>query len=285
LLCGVSMPAHALQYLVDRCTPNDVNYGDNTWLLAFDQTSGGDAEFVPNSGAFHGAAGIRMGSYYVANGVVNATVGKDQMQLYLQADGSLLWSVGMSQGHMRCVAISSFKPDWWFDRSSPTNNPPAVAAASPPPPIYNPHVHPFGSPPTVYEPQVNPPAPVVTNHVPITITDRSARVLVSVGLTAITMLIDTGATSMALTQSVADRLVSSGQATEGPPTVVTYADGRKIDGRSVNVATVTIGGHVLHNVHAGVENDGAEPLLGFDVLSHITGKFAINTTTSTLDLD
>ena len=90
---------------------------------------------------------------------------------------------------------------------------------------------------------------------------------------------------MALPQSVAERLISSGQATEGPPTIVTYADGRKIDGRSVNVATVTIGGHVLHNVHAGVENDGAEPLLGFDALSHINGKFAINTTTSTLDLD
>jgi clan AA aspartic protease (TIGR02281 family) len=129
------------------------------------------------------------------------------------------------------------------------------------------------------------PSPIVTNHVPITINDQRARVSVSVGAVAITMLIDTGATSMVLTQSVADRLVSSGQATEGPPTVVTYADGRTANGRSIDVATVAIGGHVLHHVHAGVENDGAEPLLGFDALSHITGKFAINTTTSTLDLD
>ena len=133
--------------------------------------------------------------------------------------------------------------------------------------------------------EVNIALPAITNHVPITINDRRARVPVSVGGMAITMLIDTGATSMVLTQSVADRLVSSEQATEGPPTVVTYADGRTANGRSIDVATVTIGGHVLHHVHAGVENDGAEPLLGFDALSHITGKFAINTNTSTLDLE
>jgi predicted aspartyl protease len=48
---------------------------------------------------------------------------------------------------------------------------------------------------------------------------------------------------------------------------------------------MTIGGHVLSNVPAAVAPNGAEMLLGFNVLNRVSGEFAINVANSTLDFD
>ena len=133
----------------------------------------------------------------------------------------------------------------------------------------------------------NIPSPQVamTNHVPIAIEDRAAYVKVNIGGVDETMMIDTGASSGSITQSTANWLLGKGQASEGPVTTVTYADGHTAEGRSVVVNDFVIGGHILHNVRFGVEKDGTQPLLGFNTLSQVTGKFAINVASSTLDFE
>ena len=53
----------------------------------------------------------------------------------------------------------------------------------------------------------------------------------------------------------------------------------------MTISSVTIGGHVVRNVRAGVVRDGADMLLGLGVLVQVSPKFAINVATSTLDFD
>ena len=42
---------------------------------------------------------------------------------------------------------------------------------------------------------------------------------------------------------------------------------------------------MLHDIYAGVSPNGADMLLGFAVLTQVSGKFAINANTNTLDFN
>jgi hypothetical protein len=55
--------------------------------------------------------------------------------------------------------------------------------------------------------------------------------------------------------------------------------------RQVNISSVTVGGHVVNNVHAGVTPDGSDMLLGLSVLAQVAPKFAINIAANTLDFE
>jgi predicted aspartyl protease len=99
------------------------------------------------------------------------------------------------------------------------------------------------------------------------------------------MLVDTGATGMTVSESIADSLIANGQATEAAAEMVGLAGGVKREFRQVDISSVTVGGHVVTNVHAGVVPDGSDMLLGLGVLAKVSGKFAINVANSTLDFD
>lgn len=142
---------------------------------------------------------------------------------------------------------------------------PVVASA----PVY--------SPPTYTTP--------ATNRMPITFAHAGAYVAVSIGTMPETMLVDTGATGMTVTESVANQLIASGQATEQQAETATLAGGVKHEFRQVDINSVTVAGHVVNNVHAGVVPDGSDMLLGLGVLAKVSNKFAINVANSTLDLD
>jgi hypothetical protein len=133
------------------------------------------------------------------------------------------------------------------------------------------------------------PAPTYTSPVsmrlPITFGNSGAYIAVSIGTTAATMLVDTGATGMTVSESIANQLIASGQATSAPAETVGLAGGVKQEFRQVNISSVTVGGHVVTNVHARVVPDGADMLLGLGVLAKVSGKFAINVANSTLDFD
>jgi predicted aspartyl protease len=96
------------------------------------------------------------------------------------------------------------------------------------------------------------------------------------------MVIDTGCTDLSITPTIADRLIASGQATYGEDVEYTLAGGSTHTNKTVRIATVAIGGHVLHNAHAGIGPDGAPLLLGFTILQQISPKFSIDTVAGVL---
>jgi predicted aspartyl protease len=65
------------------------------------------------------------------------------------------------------------------------------------------------------------------------------------------VLLDTGATSLTVTEPLAERLLAQGFAHEGPGVTVMLADGSEHHGRTIIIDTVTIGSHVLRDVPAG----------------------------------
>ena len=117
---------------------------------------------------------------------------------------------------------------------------------------------------------------------PITLVGTHAAAPVVLGSIPVTMMIDTGCALEAITQTIADRLIASGQATYGEDVEYTMADGSTNMSKTISVATVTIGGHGLHNVHAGISPDGAPLLLGFTILQQISPKFTIDTVAGVL---
>ena len=90
------------------------------------------------------------------------------------------------------------------------------------------------------------------------------------------MLIDTGATDVTVSESLAQALLSRGEADEGPSAQVQLADGSTTTTRNISVHTFKIGDNVLRDVSAGVTPDGTDMLLGFPVLNQI-GRFTIDT--------
>jgi hypothetical protein len=90
---------------------------------------------------------------------------------------------------------------------------------------------------------------------------------------------------MTVTESIADKLLATGQATRIGDSDTTLADGTHRKVRTISINTVTIGGHGISNVPAMVNPDGAIMLLGFAVLNKVSDRFAINTAKSTLDFD
>jgi gag-polyprotein putative aspartyl protease len=271
IVAPVSMPASTDQFYTDVC-----HDADTAWTLALNTTSG-SAAFLRDAGR------VRTGTY-VANGDdAYATVGEMKIHLHV-ASGNASWTTaGGDRGVLSCRFASYMRPERWVD------GPPAYTP-SPDAPAETPFIIPGTNvtaeapePPTYAPPTYAPPA--TTDHVPITIRDRAAFVEMLVGSTQITAQVDTGASGMTVTESVARELLDSGQAEVGPDGEMTLADGSVHPSTHIVIHRVTVGEHVIFDVLAGVVSDRASMLLGFDVLRGISPRFAINTATSTLDFN
>jgi clan AA aspartic protease (TIGR02281 family) len=95
------------------------------------------------------------------------------------------------------------------------------------------------------------------------------------------MMLDTGATELSITQSVAYSLVNAGEAAWGPNGPVSIADGSTHEVQSVFIRHVTLGRHIVTNVRAFVVADNATMLLGGDILRRF-GKFTVDNARSQL---
>ena len=126
--------------------------------------------------------------------------------------------------------------------------------------------------------QLDQPAPTYAgNSVPLYSNDggHSHHLTVVLGNQSVNMLLDTGASNLGITQSIAYSLVNSGAATWGPNEPVIIADGSTHEQRTVIISRVTLGEHTINNVPAVVSPDGAPPLLGMGVLGRF-GRFTID---------
>ena len=90
------------------------------------------------------------------------------------------------------------------------------------------------------------------------------------------MVIDTVAIGMTVTETVANWLVSNGQATNAPSEKKALADGSPREFRSIDINTLNIAGREIHKVRAGVVPDGTSMLLGLPILAQLTTKVAID---------
>jgi hypothetical protein len=188
-------------------------------------------------------------------------------------DTPTVWFVGPSRGHSSVKLNGKWRPMQCggFQATSVATNDPA--------PAYVPPAAPADVAPPTY---ASAPASL---RLPIAFGNSGAYVAVSIGTIAANMLVDTGATGMTVSESIADSLIANGQATEAAAEMVGLAGGVKREFRQVDISSVTVGGHVVTNVHAGVVPDGSDMLLGLGVLAKVSGKFAINVANSTLDFD
>ena len=247
-----------------------------TWNLAFDNH--GLAEFVPVADL----KAVRWGPYTVHDGIYDLTVGADKMHITVGSDDAMDWASGEHHGKMKCSFTTNDKPSWWID---PATLPPVAPA---PPPVVAPAPvaiapEPLAPAPAAKDPQVKPAQ--AASRLPLLFANNGAYVAVSIGSTAANMLVDTGATGMTVSESVANALIANGQATSAPSETMVLAGGGKQEFRTLTISAVTVGGHVVRNVHAGVTPDGADMLLGLGVLAQLTPKFAINVANSTLDFE
>jgi predicted aspartyl protease len=112
--------------------------------------------------------------------------------------------------------------------------------------------------------------------VPIEVEDDQAFVTLRIGRQSFRALLDSGATSLSLPETGADGLIASGAATEGPQSNVSHADGVARPRRTIIINTLSIGGHVVHDVKSVVEPDTSIPLVGLAVLRAISPRFAID---------
>jgi clan AA aspartic protease (TIGR02281 family) len=101
--------------------------------------------------------------------------------------------------------------------------------------------------------------------------------------TTLTMIIDTGADIVGVTESIANRLIGNNEATATRNVHTSLADGSIQVERTINIKQLTIGGHILYNIPATVGPDQSTPLLGVDVLNRF-GRFSIDTEKSILIL-
>ena len=122
------------------------------------------------------------------------------------------------------------------------------------------------------------------NSVPIYVKERSVWVDVQLGSLTRRMLIDTGATDVTVTKSVANDLLRRGDAVLGDPGEFRDFEGWKHIEDCIQILTLNIGGHTLHNIFAGVVPDEGEMLLGFPVLNQV-GRFTIDTKNRQLIFD
>jgi clan AA aspartic protease (TIGR02281 family) len=263
-------PAFAAQYHINRCASIQ---GNDTWMLAFDQQNN-----KVNFWREDEDHGVHFGFYTVeTNGDTTMEVGNNPaVHITMHPSGFTAWRSGNYKGTMNCVTAddTDFQPVRWYDPSQPVTAPePAPTFADAPAPV-----------PAVTTIVPAPPSSTI-DKVPITFGKGGAYVAVSIGTMPATMLVDTGATGMTVSETIADWLVANGQATNGSIDHVTLAGGVQKDFRSVDIDSVAVGGHVVRNVHAGVVPDGADMLLGLGVLAQVSPKFTVNVATSTLDFN
>ena len=122
------------------------------------------------------------------------------------------------------------------------------------------------------------PPPVVASQTVVALNPESTEmgglqsIYVGVGSMVLDLAIDSGCTSMNLSETDANQLIASGQATVLGTVLNSIADGSTVQSRLLNINAVTIGGRTLTNVKATVGGSG---LLGIGVLRRF-GKFAID---------
>ena len=104
-----------------------------------------------------------------------------------------------------------------------------------------------------------------------------------IGSLPIRMLLDTGATEMSVTDTVAHTLVDKREASWGANIMAVLADNTTRDTRTILIDRVVIGGKIITNVRAYVVPDGSDMLLGMGVLGRF-GKFSIDTVNGRLTL-
>jgi gag-polyprotein putative aspartyl protease len=92
----------------------------------------------------------------------------------------------------------------------------------------------------------------------------------------INAMVDTGATHLSITESLADQLLQTGQAAPGPDATVAIADGSESIERTVIIYRVTVAGRVIHNVRAGAASNGSPLLLGLSVLSSASARVILD---------
>jgi gag-polyprotein putative aspartyl protease len=242
--------APAGRYFLLTCT-SPRGAGAETWTLGFDQKDG-HAEFTQDG---HPESG-RWGYYTPAATTLTALVGDPKMPMNLamvdEGDHArLTWVIDRKSGVMECrsPSISDVRPAVWHDQTTA----PIAPIASPP------VATPLGS-------------------APLTFTGMGANVAVSVGTMPVTMVVDTGAQTITVTETVANWLVSNGQATKETGDKYTLAGGGQKEFESVEINTINVAGHELHKVHANVVPDGATMLLGLPILAQLTPKVAIDFT-------
>jgi clan AA aspartic protease (TIGR02281 family) len=97
----------------------------------------------------------------------------------------------------------------------------------------------------------------------------------NLGTSAYSFQLDTGASDMTVSQTVAARLLRDAHAVSGPPETVTLADGSEHTVQSITINTVTVGTHRVSDVHATISPDSAPMLLGMGVLNRI-GRFTVD---------
>ena len=113
---------------------------------------------------------------------------------------------------------------------------------------------------------------------------RSLFIDVDLGTSAYSFQLDTGASDMTVTETVAAGLIRDAHATSGSPETVTLADGSEHTVRSITINTVTVGTHRVSDVHATVSPDSAPMLLGMGVLNRI-GRFTVDAPSRQLTFD
>jgi prepilin-type processing-associated H-X9-DG protein len=114
------------------------------------------------------------------------------------------------------------------------------------------------------------------DSVPLYTTHNGERLFVDalVGGNLVRMLLDTGAQTMQISSALAAKIVLEGQGSYGGTANFVMADGRVVKQPVLNIESVRIGTHTVHNVRAAITDD-ATPLMSFPVLNAI-GAFKID---------
>ena len=160
----------------------------------------------------------------------------------------LTWVVDRKSGTMICrdPNVSDVQPAVWHDETNPAPAPAQPAAAAP----------------TA--------APLASAA--LTFDNQGANVAVSLGTMPVTMVVDTGAYGMTVTETVAAWLLSNGHATSAPAEKKVLANGETKEFKSVDIDTLNIAGREIHKVRAGIVPDGAGMLLGLPILAQLSSK-------------
>jgi clan AA aspartic protease (TIGR02281 family) len=166
--------------------------------------------------------------------------------------------------------------------SSPAPNAPGPHSDLP----HSAYVHPSPGEPAAPAAPTDTSTQTLVDAVPIFLNDDGRSVWIDVQLGSLTqrMLVDTGATSIAVPKSLANDLLRRGEASLDDPSQVTIADGSTHAESLIRIETVRIGNRVMHDVIAGVTPERASPLLGFPVLNQV-GRFTIDTKNHQLIFD
>ena len=127
-------------------------------------------------------------------------------------------------------------------------------------------------------PEEQPPHVIMAPTIlPISIIDGRAGVQVDFGggRVSATMIIDTGASIMSVSESLAFKLAARHDATFAPDIKIAMADGRAEMKARIVIHLFSLGGLVFRETEAIVNPDGIQMLLPFDVLAK-AGRFTID---------